>query len=90
MYLAGKTCLANRYSVSQFSTEYIPTIFDNLGVEVKVGGKSVSLGIWDTPGQEDYDKFRPVAYPNAVYISSSTIICLAKTEKCFHVFRIFS
>jgi len=67
----------------------VPTVFENYVADVEVDGKHVELALWDTAGQEDYDRLRPLSYPDSHVI----LICFAVdspdsldnvTEKVYH------
>ncbi|KAF9624999.1 hypothetical protein IFM89_016931 [Coptis chinensis] len=55
--------------------DYVPTVFDNFSASVMVGGEIISLGLWDTAGQEDYNRLRPLSYRGAdVFILAFSLI----------------
>ncbi|CDS12665.1 hypothetical protein LRAMOSA04851 [Lichtheimia ramosa] len=60
----GKTSLLLFFNNRQFHTAHIPTVFENTVKDFEVDGQHVELALYDTAGQEDYDRLRPLAYPD--------------------------
>lgn len=61
------------YSENRFPETYIPTVFENYVPIVRFEGKTIELALWDTAGQEEYDRLRPLSYPESDVI----LICFA-------------
>ena len=59
----GKTCIVMAYTTKKFPKEYVPTVIDTKTFNVKFNDKLFNLDIYDTAGQEDYEKLRLLAYP---------------------------
>ena len=63
--------------IGEFPKDYVPTIFDNYVTTSKVDDKLVELALWDTAGQDEYNRLRPLSYPDADCI----ILCFAIDQK---------
>lgn len=59
----GKTSILIAYTTDSFPADYTPTVFDNYCKNIMYNGLLINLGLWDTAGQEDYDRLRPLCYP---------------------------
>lgn len=68
---AGKSSLLAVFALGEFPSSYTPTVFDNYVAELRLDGKNVALALWDTAGQEEYERLRPLSY------ASSHVIIIA-------------
>jgi len=77
----GKTSLLISYATGKFPTEYVPTVFENYTAQMKFKGQPVLLSLWDTAGQEDYDRLRPLSYPGADIV----LLCFSTINRASHL-----
>ena len=63
----------------------VPTIFDSFSKHVDgPKGSTVDLLLWDTAGQEDYDRLRPLCYPETdVFIICFSLIQPSSGQNAF-------
>ncbi|SCU97345.1 LAMI_0F09714g1_1 [Lachancea mirantina] len=61
----GKTSLLYVFTLGKFPEEYHPTVFENYVTDCRVDGIKVALALWDTAGQEEYERLRPFSYSKA-------------------------
>ncbi|NWY57115.1 RHOF protein, partial [Chionis minor] len=72
----GKTSLLLAFARGDFPKVYVPTVFEKYTASLQVGGKPVKIHLWDTAGQEDYDRLRPLSYSDANVV----LICFDVTS----------
>jgi len=74
----GKTSLLISYAKNKFPEDYVPTVFENYTAKMqRDDGSSILLHLWDTAGQEDYDRLRPLSYPGADIV----LLCFSTVTK---------
>ncbi|KYO28101.1 rho-related GTP-binding protein RhoD isoform X1 [Alligator mississippiensis] len=61
----GKTSLLMVFAKGDFPKAYVPTVFEKYTASFQIGSKTVQIHLWDTAGQEDYDRLRPLSYTEA-------------------------
>ncbi|KAJ4358408.1 Rho GTPase [Didymosphaeria variabile] len=58
----GKTSLLNVFTRGYFPTVYEPTVFENYVHDIYIDNTHVELSLWDTAGQEEFDRLRSLSY----------------------------
>jgi len=80
----GKTSMLISFAKGTFPETYVPTVFENYTASIEHNDKKVLLHLWDTAGQEDYDRLRPLSYPG----SDIVLLCFSLvTESSFDSVR---
>jgi len=69
----GKTSLLNVFTRGYFTQIYEPTVFENYVHDLYIDDEPVELSLWDTAGQEDFDRLRSLSYAETHVI----IICFS-------------
>lgn len=54
----GKTSLLYTFTTDSFPDEWTPPVFENYEANMMVDGRPFAVTLWDTAGQEDYDRLR--------------------------------
>lgn len=61
----GKTSLLYVFTLGEFPTQYHSTVFENYVTDCRIDGKPVQLALWNTAGQKEYERLRPLSYHNS-------------------------
>ncbi|XP_068562246.1 rho-related GTP-binding protein RhoF [Cebidichthys violaceus] len=76
----GKTSLLLVYAKGDFPENYAPSVFEKYVTTISLGRKEIKLNLYDTAGQEDYDRLRPLSYQEADLI----LVCFDVTNPTSH------
>ncbi|KAF2430131.1 GTP-binding protein rhoA [Tothia fuscella] len=59
---SGKSALVIK---GVFREDILPTVFESYLTDVEIDGKHAELALWESAGREDYDRLRPLLYPDS-------------------------
>ncbi|CAM5149198.1 unnamed protein product [Natator depressus] len=61
----GKTSLLMVFAKGDFPRVYVPTVFEKYSASFQIDLHRLATNLWDTAGQEDYNRLRPLSYTGA-------------------------
>ncbi|KAI1000101.1 hypothetical protein K3495_g8093 [Podosphaera aphanis] len=73
----GKTSLLNVFTRGYFPTVYEPTVFENYVHDIYVDNVHIELSLWDTAGQEEFDRLRSLSYDD----THAIMLCFSVDSK---------
>lgn len=73
----GKTSLLNVFTRGYFPTVYEPTVFENYVHNIFVDNVHIELSLWDTAGQEEFDRLRSLSYDD----THTIMLCFSVDSK---------
>ncbi|KAH3760762.1 rac gtpase [Pelomyxa schiedti] len=79
----GKTCVLISYATNTFPVKeaYLPTVSESYHLPVTVDGHAITLEVWDTGAQGEFERLRPLSYPNTeVFLICFSLDCAASLE----------
>ncbi|TAQ83892.1 hypothetical protein B7494_g7789 [Chlorociboria aeruginascens] len=74
---SGKTSLLNVFTRGYFPTVYEPTVFENYVHDIFVDNVHIELSLWDTAGQEEFDRLRALSYDD----THAIMLCFSVDSK---------
>lgn len=76
------------FATNEYPKEYIPTVFENHETTFNVDNKDYCLTLWDTAGQEDFEKLRLLSYPKVNFQvkkkKNNNLLCYFSSDQLFH------
>ncbi|XP_074494662.1 rho-related GTP-binding protein RhoF-like [Sebastes fasciatus] len=80
----GKTSLLSVYTTGVFPEEHVPSVYDKSVVNMRYRGQHCRLHLYDTAGQEDYDRLRPLSYQGVnVVLICYNVMCRSSYDNVF-------
>jgi len=73
----GKTSLLSVFTLGYFPTRYVPTVFENYVHDIFVDNVHIELSLWDTAGQEEFDRLRSLSYDD----THAIMLCFSVDSK---------
>lgn len=73
---SGKKELLFSFLNNRYPQEYTPTVVDTYPVTVMIGDEPYTICVFDTPGDYEYERLRPLSYPQTdVFLVIFSVIC---------------